>query len=106
MKLAAFAVIATIAGCSSAPRTPASLVKVDGGALGSDSESARFILTTHCGVCHRGDLPDHKPAAVAIFDLSKVDWSSKMTPHQLEAAPKRLSASDREEQLFGEFIRA
>ena len=38
------------------------------------SEPARDALVPSCGNCHRSDLQTAKPAALAIFDLSKDVW--------------------------------
>jgi hypothetical protein len=88
-------------------KDPATLALPDGGALGTDSESARVILRNNCGTCHLGTLPEHKPAAVEVFDLDEAgDWSRKLTAAQWKIAISRLSASDREEQLFEGFAGA
>jgi hypothetical protein len=100
--------VLSLAACATpGHQDPATLAQPDGGALGSDPMSARVILRNNCGTCHRGDLPEHKPAAVEIFDLSEEEsWSRKMTDEQLRKAIGRLSASEREEALFGEFVTA
>lgn len=67
--------------------------------------SAREILRHNCGTCHRGDLPDHNAAAVAIFDLQHEEWSARLTPAQLDVARTRLSATDAEEAHFDAWAR-
>ena len=86
--------------CAGTPVT----AREDGAPLGADAESARAILRGHCGTCHRGDLPDNKPAALKVFDLSRADWHATMSDAQLKKAPGRLSASDKEQKLFQSFI--
>jgi cytochrome c553 len=88
--------------CAGTPVT----ARDDGSPLGADAESARAILRGHCGTCHRGDLPDNKPAAVKIFDLQRADWYATMSDAQLKKAPGRLSASEKEQKLFQAFIDA
>src|SRR5437773_1705781 len=99
MRRTLFLALAAIS-CAGTPVT----ARDDGTPLGTDSESARAILRGHCGTCHRGDLPDHKPAAVQIFDLASADWYRTMSDAQLKKAPGRLTASAHEEKLVRAFL--
>src|SRR5438552_1600484 len=101
MRRTLFAALLAVS-CAGTPVT----ARMDGAPLGEDSESARAILRGHCGSCHRGDLPESKPAALKVFDLSKQSWFSTLSDAQLRKAPGRLSASAREEALVKAFLSA
>ncbi len=100
------AAVLLLAACAGARADSSSAFLPDGGPLRNDSESALAIVRRHCGPCHHSDLPDHKPEAVAVFDTTRADWHLPMTPEQLKKAPGRLRASDLEQRLFGEWVKA
>jgi hypothetical protein len=53
-------------------------------------ESARETLGANCGACHTRGLPTALPRALAVFDLDRLDWSTRMTDDQLREAQRRL----------------
>jgi hypothetical protein len=55
-------------------------------------DDARVVLERHCGQCHIGAYPSALPRALAIFDLSEMEWYGKMSAVQLKSALARLSA--------------
>jgi hypothetical protein len=70
-------------------------------------DSVREILVHNCGTCHRGELPEAKPAALAIFDLShKEDWDRNLTAEHLVIAKKRLGATREENTHFARWADA
>lgn len=58
------------------------------------AEEARIILETHCGACHTGEFPSALPAALDIFDLSRVDWYATIEPRHHAGILGRLSTAD------------
>jgi len=75
-------------------------------------DRARPVIEKHCGACHFPDAPKANPKALAVFDLSKPDWSATMTPAQLRNCVDRIrnllpaagddkTATDRAFALFG-----
>ena len=79
-------------------------------AVNPHREDAREILTTHCGTCHRSDLPTAKAKALAVYDLTEEDWSARMSRPQLEDALGRLRKNGDvpkgEAERFAEFVTA
>lgn len=69
-------------------------------------EQARNVLETSCGRCHDGALATAKPAALAIYDLSKPDFAARMTPAQLASALRRLEkqAPAADLAVFSQFV--
>jgi len=72
-------------------------------------DDARAILKTRCGSCHDGDLATAKPAALAIYDLSKSTWADGLSAARLESMRRRIerspaSADDR--ARFAAFVEA
>jgi hypothetical protein len=53
-------------------------------------ESARELLDQNCGECHTRGLPTALPRALAVYDLTRLDWSRDMTDAQLREAERRL----------------
>jgi hypothetical protein len=53
-------------------------------------ESARELLDTNCGECHTRGLPSALPRALAVYDLTQLDWSRRMSDWQLQEAERRL----------------
>jgi cytochrome c5 len=53
-------------------------------------ESAREVLDRNCGECHTSALPTALPRALAVYDLTQLDWSSRMSTGQLRDAEGRL----------------
>lgn len=88
----------SLASCSKAPATdvptpvplPVPVPAVDTESLDTLRESAREVLDRNCGECHTSALPTALPRALAIYDLSQLDWSQRMTPVQLHDAEGRL----------------
>jgi mono/diheme cytochrome c family protein len=88
----------SLASCSKAPATdvpvpvtaPLPAAAVDPESLDTLRESAREVLDRNCGECHTSALPTALPRALAIYDLSQLDWSQRMTPGQLHDAEGRL----------------
>ena len=66
--LAALGLLASLAGYESAANRPAATTTT------AMSDHARDALVPSCGACHRSDLPTAKPAALAVFDLTKDPW--------------------------------
>lgn len=53
---------------------------------------ARGILGTYCGRCHDGKLATAKPSAMAIFDLSKLDWADGLSDERLDHLLGRMDS--------------
>jgi mono/diheme cytochrome c family protein len=53
-------------------------------------ESAREVLDRNCGECHTSALPTALPRALAVYDLTQLDWSRRMSAAQLRDAEGRL----------------
>ncbi len=49
----------------------------------------RLMIKQGCGSCHTTSLPTAKPAALAVFDLAKEDWSAEMTEQELNGFRRR-----------------
>ena len=60
--------------------------------LGLLRESARELLDANCGECHTRGLPTALPRALAVYDLTELDWSHSMSDAQLREAERRLRA--------------
>jgi len=86
--LISFLFVAAMAGCSEQQAEGISLPDDDLAALRSE---VRSLLKPGCGSCHTASLPTAKPAAVAVFDFLKDDWSSGMTVSQLKGLSSRSS---------------
>jgi hypothetical protein len=43
-----------------------------------------------CGSCHQGSLPTAKAGALAVFDLDRVDWPTRMQTRQFDAFLGRI----------------
>jgi len=54
---------------------------------------ARKVLDAHCGSCHRQDLPTARPAALAVFDLTRETWYDTIRPEQFEPLLMRIRGS-------------
>jgi hypothetical protein len=53
-------------------------------------EEARVVLEAHCGQCHVGSYETALPRALAVYDLTDPDWSTRLTDGQLRSALGRL----------------
>ena len=52
----------------------------------------RGYARTHCGSCHIASLPTARAAALAIYNLDAIEWSSTLTAEQLRNGfPRRLN---------------
>jgi mono/diheme cytochrome c family protein len=89
---AAAALSLALASCSKAPAPDVSVSPpaIDAEALDTLRESAREVLDRNCGECHTSALPTALPRALAIYDLSQLDWSQRMSASQLHDAEGRL----------------
>ena len=47
-------------------------------------------MDANCGECHTTGLPTALPRALAVYDLTQLDWSRRMTDAQLREAERRL----------------
>jgi mono/diheme cytochrome c family protein len=54
------------------------------------ADHARDALVPACGSCHRSDLPSAKPAALAVFDLTKDPWWATINADQYESLLHRV----------------
>jgi hypothetical protein len=54
-------------------------------------EEVRLLGKRHCGTCHQGSIASAKPAALAVFDLDKECWSSRMSSAQLQGFFERMN---------------
>ena len=90
------AVLASVAflmacGHPSGDRAPTDVeAPVDPHALQRDA--ARLVLERACGSCHISTEPTALPAALAVYDLTELDWSARMTDAQLLDAVQRMDA--------------
>jgi hypothetical protein len=57
------------------------------------SDRARDALVPACGSCHRSDLPTAKPAALAVFDLTKDSWWVTIEDEQYDGLLRRVKGS-------------
>lgn len=80
-------------------------------------DDSRLILERSCGQCHIGDYPTALSRALAVFDLSEIEWSARMSEAQLRDAERRLAGplppdgdpsdvTPEERALFGRFVDA
>jgi len=53
-------------------------------------DQARLVLERHCGDCHIPSSPRALPAALAVYDLTHLEWASTMRGEQLEALKWRI----------------
>ena len=58
-------------------------------------ESARELLDANCGECHTRGLPTALPRALAVYDLTQLDWAHRMSDAQLREAERRLRRAAR-----------
>ncbi|MCB9547666.1 MAG: hypothetical protein H6706_17705 [Myxococcales bacterium] len=54
-------------------------------------DDARLVLERHCGECHIGTLPTALPAALAVYDLARLEWAATLTDAQLTGLAGRLA---------------
>lgn len=55
-------------------------------------DQVRDYARTHCGKCHIASLPTSLPAALKIYNLDALEWSSTLTAGQLRNGfPRRLN---------------
>ena len=66
--------------------------------------AVRELAKPHCGECHQSSRPTAKGAALAVFDLDRVDWYATMADHQLDAFRQRAGRLDRD--AVGAFLDA
>jgi hypothetical protein len=102
-----FALLTLVASCRGRAAEPDPLPSL--------RESARAILSQHCGECHDPARTTALPGALAVFDVREPDWSSRMTAAQLANALWRLGepippegrpndVTDAERTLFGRYV--
>jgi mono/diheme cytochrome c family protein len=87
------AVSISTAACSKPPATKPEVVPVpaaDAESLEILRESAREVLDRNCGECHTSALPTALRGALAVYDLSQLDWARRMSAAQLRDAEGRL----------------
>jgi hypothetical protein len=53
-------------------------------------DDARLVLESYCGQCHIHEYETSLPRALAVFDLSELEWSGTMSDTQLEDARGRV----------------
>jgi len=53
-------------------------------------DGARLVLEEHCGSCHIGTYDTAIPGALAVYDLSQVDWASNLDLAQMKSIVSRL----------------
>ena len=63
-------------------------------------DTAREIVTVHCGACHTPTLPTAMPDALAVFSLADPYWFDRMSDARLhlsvEMVRDRVTATDDE----------
>ena len=102
-----FALLTLVASCRGCATEPDPLPSL--------REDARAVLSQRCGECHDPTRSTALPGALAVFDVSEPDWSSRMTDAQLRNALWRLGepippegrandVSDAERALFGRYV--
>ena len=64
-------------------------VPVSGDELAMLRSEVRRIIRPGCGSCHTSSLRTAKPAALAVFDLARDDWSAEMTKQELSGLQSR-----------------
>jgi mono/diheme cytochrome c family protein len=62
-------------------------------------DQVRALAQPHCGSCHQGSLPTAKPGALAVFDLDRADWPTRMQPRQLDKFLGRIEGKLDEPRL-------
>jgi hypothetical protein len=55
-------------------------------------DRARIVLEENCGSCHLPGLPTSRDAALAVYDLSELEWAARMSERQLKDAESRLAS--------------
>jgi hypothetical protein len=81
------------AGSCSKPATksePAPLAATGADSVEMLRQSAAELLAANCGECHTSGLPTALPRALAVYDLTQLDWSRSMSDAQLREADRRL----------------
>jgi mono/diheme cytochrome c family protein len=68
-------------------------------ALASLRDQVRGLAQPHCGSCHQGSLPTAKPGALAVFDLERADWPTRMKTPQLDKFLGRIKGKLDEPKL-------
>jgi hypothetical protein len=90
---AVVAVVLVLAACGHPPpeRAPTEpSAPADPHALRRDA--ARVVLERACGSCHISTEPTALQAALAVYDLTELDWSARMTDAQLLDMVQRMDA--------------
>lgn len=63
-------------------------------------DTARAIVTLHCGACHTPTLPTAIPEALAVFSLADLYWFDRMSDARLRLSAQmvrdRVTATDDE----------
>ena len=79
------AIVALTVGtaCQSPPNAPL---------LRTLRDQARLVLETHCGSCHLPGLTTSLAGALAVYDLSTVEWAASMSERQMRDAEARLAS--------------
>jgi mono/diheme cytochrome c family protein len=54
-------------------------------------EETRALAKPPCGSCHQDSLASAKPAALAVFDLDREDWTVRMSGAQLQEFLVRIN---------------
>jgi mono/diheme cytochrome c family protein len=67
------------------------------------AQQVRELAKPHCGQCHQSSRPTAKAAAIAVFDLDRVDWYGTMADDQLDTFKQR-SGSKMDRDVVGAFL--
>lgn len=88
--LVAVPACALAVACASRPPEPAARPYV---APNPWADLTRDLLAQQCGRCHRGDLPEAPPRALAVFNLLEEPWYGRLQPDQFDGILTRLRAT-------------
>lgn len=80
-------------------------------------DRARLVLESRCGQCHIGAYDTALPRALAIFDLSEVEWDARLGSAQLDDLNVRmerglgpdgedLGVTEEERRVIAEYVAA
>lgn len=68
-------------------------------------KQATVILKAHCGRCHIPSLPTARPKALAVFNLTRVDWWRTMNEQKLATSGDMILHSGFSKQIKAQYKR-
>ncbi len=87
----AIAIALLLLGCADAETVTALVPRAPATQRERLRDDARLVLEANCGQCHIHDYDTALPRALAVFDLSELEWSAHMSDVQLIDAAGRVA---------------